>query len=80
MNTFLKTVALLLAAGIPVAFSAETNGVALPAALNTSALFGSFVVTLIVLTMFSDYRRRSLVGSATVERLASRRSALRLAA
>lgn len=80
MNTFLKIVSLVLAAGIPVAFSAESNGIDLPAVLGTGVLFAAFVVTLIVLTMVADYRRKTLVGSATIERLANRRSALRLAA
>ena len=56
MNTILKTFALLLAAGVPAAFGAESFGVVLPSVVNTSSLFGAFVLVLTLLTVLADYR------------------------
>ena len=86
MNTILKTLSLILAAAIPVAFSAESNGFDLPVAFNTGHLFGAFVVALTLLTLFSDYRSakplrlyRSAATAAPANTTAAR-SVLRLAA
>ncbi|WP_146180109.1 hypothetical protein [Opitutus sp. ER46] len=56
MNTILKTLALVLAAAVPAAFTAETNGLNLPAALATGNLLLAFGAVLTVLTMVTDYR------------------------
>lgn len=56
MNTTLKIIALVLTAAVPVAFGAESLGVALPTAINTAHLFGGFVVSLMALMVLTDYR------------------------
>lgn len=56
MNTYFKTIALIFAAALPVALSAESFGVNLPSLINTSHMFGAFVVALTLLTMSADYR------------------------
>ena len=83
MNTFLKFASLVLAAGIPAAFTAEAFGLAVPAVINTSHVFTAFVVTLTLLTMLTDYRpRQALVSGRCVAAGATvaARAALRLAA
>lgn len=81
MNTIFKTTALLLAAALPVAFSAESFGVTLPTALNTSHMFGVFVFALTLLTMAADYRKaKPLALTATGAALPTSKASLRLAA
>lgn len=55
MNTLLKTIALITAAGFPAAFSAESFGFSLPTYVDAPHMFGAFVIALTVLTLLSDY-------------------------
>ncbi len=80
MNTFLKTLAIILAAATPLALSAESLGVMLPAPFDTSHAFGAFVIAFTLLTMSTDYRSsKPLVATATAS-VPTLRSELRLAA
>ncbi len=83
MNTLLKIIALFSAAGLPVAFCAESYGLNVPSALSTSHVFGVFFVALLALTMLADYTgakvlsvRKTKPGTTTP----ASRSALALAA
>jgi len=82
MNTLLKITSLLLVAAIPAAFTAEAYGFVLPTAIDTAHLFGAFVVSLTLLTMFADYAGLKPVGNARRAALAvaAPKSVLRLAA
>jgi len=68
MKTSLKFLALFLSAALPGAVAAELAGLDLPGSLGIGSVFGAFVMTLIVLTVFSDYA--SAAGSG--KRLARR--------
>lgn len=63
MNTLLKTIATLFAAGFPVAFSAESFGVSLPELFNAAHMFGAFVVAVTLLTMLTDYTEPKALGA-----------------
>ncbi len=68
MKTSLKFLALFFSAALPGAVAAELAGVNLPDSLGIGPVFGAFVMTLVVLTLFSDYA--DAAGSG--ERLARR--------
>ena len=57
MKTILKSVALFLAAALPVASAFELLGGSLPVFLNASNLFSGFVSVVVLLTAFSEYSR-----------------------
>jgi hypothetical protein len=81
MNTTFKTIAAILAAGLPAAFGAETLGVPLPDVINTAHAFGAFVFAVTLLTLFADYTPRKPLGAAvSVAQPAERKAVLRLAA
>jgi hypothetical protein len=83
MNTLLKITSLLLVVALPAAFGAESYGIALPAALSTASLFGAFVVSLTLLTMFADYagaKRLTLRHCTANVPACAPKSTLRLAA
>ena len=79
MNTFLKSLALILTAAVPVAFSVESLGLSLPTPVNTAHLFGAFVVVLTLLTLLADYGARKPL-TVLSRCCALPRAALRLAA
>jgi hypothetical protein len=56
MKTYLTFLALATAVATPAAFLADLTGFDLPAALDSSHLLAAFVVTVLVLTVFADYR------------------------
>ncbi len=80
MNTFLKTLAIILAAATPLAFSAESLGVLLPAPFDTSHAFGAFVIAFTLLTLSADYRPSKPLVSTAGAAAPTLRSELRLAA
>lgn len=82
MNTSLKSLALFFAVSLPSAVAAEIARLPVPAALDATHLFGGFVVTLVLLTVFGDYgRHRPLrVTDAAVAELAQRKASHPLAA
>ena len=65
MKTSLKLIALLIAAGTPVAALAQFAGAHLPAALNTQNIAGAFTVVFVGLLLLKDYSasRPSLVAT-----------------
>lgn len=80
MNTLLKTLALLLTAAVPSAFSAELAGISLPAVLDTSSMLTAFVAVLTLLMLTADYRRSAPVATRAVDGALRPRSVFRLAA
>ena len=62
MKTSLKLIALLLAAGYPVAAFAQFAGARMPAALNAQNVVGLFTAVFVGLMLLKDYspRRPSL--------------------
>ena len=60
MKTSLKLIALLLAAGFPVAAFAQFAGAQVPAALNVQNAAGLFTAVFVGLLLLKDYSRPSL--------------------
>jgi hypothetical protein len=65
MNTFLKTLALLLAAALPMTVAATALDWSLPTPVDPAHLFASFVVVVTLLTVFADYRPQKTLAIAT---------------
>ena len=55
MKTSLQLIALLLAAGYPVAAFAQFAGVPVPAAVNAQNVIGLFTAVFVGLLLFKDY-------------------------
>jgi len=60
MKTSLKLIALLLAAGYPVAAFAQFAGASIPAASSLPAIAGVFTAVFVGLMLLKDYSRPSL--------------------
>lgn len=60
MKTSLKLIALLLAAGYPVAAFAQFAGAQLPAVINAQNTAGAFTAVFVGLMLIKDYSRPSL--------------------
>jgi len=85
MKNFLTTLALVLAAATPAAFIIELAGTALPAIVDSSHLFGAFMLTFLLKILAADYAgvTRTPVAAATILELpvgAAEKDSLRLAA
>jgi len=59
MKTSLKIIALVIAAGFPVAALAEFAGLSFPVSLSPETVLGVFVTALVGLTLVSDYSRKA---------------------
>lgn len=64
MKTSLKLIALLLAAGYPVAAFAQFAGAQVPAAINAENTVGLFTAVFVGLMLLKDYSRPSLSFTA----------------
>ncbi len=60
MKTSLKLIALLLAAGYPVAAFAQFAGASIPAAANLPTIAGMFTAVFVGLMLLKDYSRPSV--------------------
>ena len=86
MKNPLPALALVLAAATPAAFIIELAGTHLPAIVDSTHLFGAFMLTFLLKLLFADYARVTrplLAHSATILALPSSaavKSPLRLAA
>lgn len=61
MKTSLNLLSFFFAAALPGAVAAESVGITLPAALDSTTAFLGFVVTLMLVTISSDYARAARV-------------------
>jgi hypothetical protein len=86
MKNSLTVLALALAAATPAAFIIELAGNVLPTMVDSSHLFGAFMLTFLFKIMLADYARTAdamLANSATILALPSSvavKSSFRLAA
>ena len=65
MKTSLKLIALLLAAGYPVAAFAQFAGASIPATASLPAIAGAFTAVFVGLMLLKDYSRPSLSLTTT---------------
>lgn len=68
INSVLKAIPFILAAGFPTSLAAGSLGVSVPSVLAPTTLFGAFVIVLTLLTLALDYRAPRPLRAGSLEK------------